>query len=72
MDVLREFLETSTVHGFSHIASSEKKVSKLCWLAIVVAGFSTAGYLIKTSYANWQESPLLTSITTHPADQLQS
>ena len=37
---------------------------------MVVLGFITAGYLISKSYLAWQESPVATSITTHPISEL--
>ena len=37
---------------------------------VVILGFSTAGYLINKSYSDWQMSPTLTSITTHPISSL--
>ena len=40
-----EFLETSTIHGLSRIASS-KMLLRLFWSLIVLLGFTTAGYLI--------------------------
>ena len=33
-------------------------------------GFTGAGYLIHSSYSAWQESPVATSIETHPIDGL--
>ena len=70
MDSLREFLETSTIHGLSHIASSPSKVSKCLWSLVVVAGFTIAVTLINNSYTDWQASPILTSISTHPLSEL--
>ena len=37
---------------------------------IVLAGFVGAGFLIGNSYHEWLESPILTTITTHPLDDL--
>ena len=37
---------------------------------IVCLGFCGAGYLIHSSYSAWQASPVATSITTHPIDDL--
>ena len=70
MDSLKEFLETSTIHGLSHIASSPSKVSKCLWSLVVVAGFTVAVTLINNSYTGWQASPILTSISTHPLSEL--
>ena len=70
MEALREFLESSTIHGLSYISTAPTKASKALWLAIVVTGFCTAGYLINSSYKEWQASPVSTSITTHPISEL--
>jgi hypothetical protein len=39
-------------------------------LIIVVCGFCIAGYLINDSYSDWLDSPIATTITTHPIDDL--
>ena len=70
MDSLREFLETSTIHGLAHILSSPSKLSKGFWFFVVCFGFSTAFYLINSSYVDWQASPIATSISTHPISEL--
>ena len=70
MDSLREFLETSTIHGLVYISSAPSKVSKAFWMLVVVFGFSTAFFLINSSYVDWQASPIATSISTHPISEL--
>ena len=70
MESLREFLETSTIHGLSYISTAPTKPSKGFWLLVVIIGFSTAFYLINSSYDDWQASPIATSITTHPISEL--
>ena len=71
MEIFREFLETSTIHGLAYISSAPSKVSKVFWLLVVVFGFSTAVYLINSSYNDWQASPIATSISTHPISELE-
>ena len=44
--------------------------AKVLWSALVCLGFITAGFLISKSYNEWQASPIATSITTHPIDDL--
>ena len=70
MSVLREFLESSTIHGLSYISKSESKISKLCWFVSVFSGFCIAGYLINNAYVGWEESPVATGISTHPISKL--
>ena len=66
MDSLKEFLESSTIHGLVYISSARNKTSKVLWLLVVLAGFSVAGYLITSSLQDWEKSPISTTITTHP------
>ena len=39
MDALKEFLESSTIHGLVHISTARSKTVRVVWLAIVVACF---------------------------------
>ena len=59
MDVVQEFLESSTIHGLVYIANT-KKLVKLVWLGVVMAGFTVAGFLIHQSFSSWATSPITT------------
>ena len=61
--VLKQFLESSTIHGLSYLAST-KRLPRLFWIMIVVFGFSIAGFLISQAFRNWSESPIKTTIET--------
>jgi len=65
-----EFFENTTIHGLSYISSSKSWFSRAVWIFIVVLSFSAAGYLINKSYADWQKSPIATTVSTHPISQL--
>ena len=65
MDIIKQFLETSTIHGLSHIVGSKSKTAKCLWTLTVLSGFLTAGLLINNSYKQWGESPIASTITTH-------
>ena len=67
---IREFLESSTIHGLVHISTAKSRASRAVWVAIVVACFAIAMYMITSSYKEWQESPVSTTITTHPITEL--
>ena len=67
----REFLESSTIHGLVHISTAKSKTAKVIWVAIVVACFAFAIHMIVDSYKEWQESPVSTTITTHPITELE-
>ena len=65
----KEFLDTSTIHGLSFI-SSTRRWSRLFWILVVILGFSGAGYMIYTSFYNWGQSPITTTIETLPISEL--
>ena len=71
MDIFREFLDTSTIHGLAYISSAPSKLSKIFWFLIVVTGFSCAFYFINSSYEDWQATPIATSISTHLISELE-
>ena len=48
----------------------QSKATKAAWTTIVCVCFLGAGYLISKSYSEWQSSPVSTSISTHPLDDL--
>ena len=68
---LRKFLESSTIHGLVHISTAKSRAGRIAWVAIVVACFAIAMYMITSSYKEWQESPVSTTITTHPITELE-
>lgn len=68
---VQEFLESSTIHGLLHISTAKSKTTRALWVAIVVACFVCAAWMITDSYKDWQESPVSTTITTHPIKDLQ-
>ena len=65
----REFLQSSTIHGLSHITSSTRLIRAI-WIVIVLLGFTIAGFLIWQSFDNWQHDPIDTTISTHPIEQV--
>ena len=70
MDGLKEFLESSTIHGLFYIATN-RRVARLLWICVVIAGFTTAGVLICQSFASWEESPVSTTIETRSISDLE-
>ena len=68
---INEFLENSTIHGLLHISQTKSKASRTAWVVIVVACFAIAIFMILGSYEEWQESPVSTTITTHPITELE-
>ena len=70
-NVISAFLESSTIHGLLQISRAKSGTAKLAWIAIVVACFGLAIHMITSSYKEWQESPVSTTITTHPITELE-
>ena len=68
---IHEFLKSSTIHGLVHISTAKSKGVRAAWVAIVVACFAIAIYMITGSYNQWHESPVSTTITTHPITELK-
>ena len=69
MENIKAFLGSSTIHGLYYI-SVGRKWSRLFWTLIVIGGFSGAGCLIYTSFHNWKQSPISTTIETLPISQI--
>ena len=65
MDGVRTFLESSTIHGLAYISNTRRLV-KLFWIGIVVAGFLGAAIIIYQSFQSWEESPVKTTLETLP------
>ena len=65
MKEIRTFLESSSIAGLNHIATSPK-YAKLFWIFAVVSGFIGAGYLINMSFQSWSVSPITTTVQTLP------
>ena len=61
---LKEFLESSTIHGLVYISVSRNKLTKLFWILVVITGFSIAVYLISDSFNNWSSDPYKTVVET--------
>ena len=69
MDSMQNFLETSTVHGLTHISAARKYV-RLFWIIVVIAGFIGAGVLIYQSFEDWIDNPITTTIETLPMTEI--
>ena len=69
MEGLREFLQSSTIHGLAYIGSDRSQV-RIFWLGVVIAGFTGAGIMINQSFSSWAESPISTTIETLPIREI--
>ena len=70
MEGVKEFLESSTIHGLSYIAGNRVLV-RLLWVCVVITGFTGAAVLILQSFASWADSPITTTIETLPISELE-
>ena len=68
---IRDFLESSTIHGLVYISTAKSRTARAAWVAIVAVCFALAIHMITSSYKEWQESPVSTTITTHPITELE-
>ena len=69
MKTVKEFLESSTIHGLVYI-STTKRLVRLLWLCVVISGFMGAGVLIHQSFSSWTASPVSTTIEVLPITDL--
>ena len=67
---VREFLESSTIHGIAHISTERPAVLKVAWVVVVAASFAVAIHMISNSYVEWGESPVSTIVTSRPISDL--
>ena len=61
MKGVKEFLESSTIHGLVHISTSKAVLVKCFWVGVVSVGFYFSGSLIQQSFTDWDESPIGTT-----------
>ena len=64
MEGVKEFLESTTIHGLVYISTAKTAFSKLFWVVVVVVGFLT--FLMARSFSDWEENPFSTWIETYP------
>ena len=69
MENFRIFLESSTIHGLVFVSTTRKCI-KLFWTLVVIAGFSGAGYLIYSSFKDWAENPVKTTVAKRPITEI--
>ena len=70
MDILKEFLEATTIHGLYYISTCKSRIAKAGWMVVVALGFAASTFLIHSSFADWAESPVATTITPYSVAEL--
>ena len=66
---VKEFLESSTIHGLSYIATN-RSLARLFWIFVVTTGFTGAAVMIQQSFSSWADSPISTTIETRPITEI--
>ena len=69
MSGLKEFLETSSIHGLVYLATTEK-MTRLVWMFVVMAGFAVAAVLIQQSLSSWEANPVSTTLKIRPIEEI--
>ena len=61
-------LNANLCNNKTHVLQT--KVERCVWFVIVCLAFASAGIIIGRSLSDWQDSPIATSITTRPLEEL--
>ena len=64
MEDLKEFLESTTIHGLTYIATAKSIFSKFFWIIIMVLSFVTSIILIESLFSSWSANPVSTTVET--------
>ena len=66
METVRNFLESSSICGLSHISTSTSKAGKVFWVVVVLASVIMTGYLTAEAFVEWALYPISTTTETFP------
>ena len=70
-DVIKQFLENSSIGGLSYISYVKSPLIKTFWLFVVLSGFIASWFLINESFSEWEKSPVATTIDTFPIAEVK-
>ncbi|XP_053383792.1 amiloride-sensitive sodium channel subunit beta-like [Mercenaria mercenaria] len=62
-EVLRELMESSTVHGIPKIASSRQVAVKVMWCILMIAGFCVLTFQLVALFRTFQSHPVQTTVS---------
>ena len=71
MEGIKDFLESSTIHGLTYISTTKNLLVKLFWVCVVTGDFITDGILINSTVDSWKSHPIATTIETFPIDKVK-
>ena len=63
---VNEYLESTTIHGFSYLSIGRGILEKLAWLVIICTCFTFAAFLIQQSLKEAKENPVMTTVESVP------
>ena len=66
MKLVKEYFETSSLHGLVFINDTNHPLAKFFWVCVVVTGFIGAGIMIEKSNSGWYNNQVSTTIETLP------
>ena len=69
MDVVKEYLTSSTIHGLYYIGSTNSRLLRFFWIIIIVASFTISLSMICTSFSSWEKAPVISTIETKPISE---
>ena len=59
-----EYFQNTTVHGFSYLQRSNKRLVRRFWAIIILIFFILAAYLINNAFIDWNENQTITTISS--------
>lgn len=57
MTMLKQFLDTTSIHGLKYVGQSKHFCAKAAWLTLILASFSCAVAVIFMTVKAWDEQP---------------
>ena len=70
MGEFKSFLESSTVHGVSYLATTTR-FARVFWFSVVTASFIIASLLIREAFKAWTDNPISTTIETRTISEIR-
>ena len=61
-ELFSKFCSSSTIHGTYFCIASSTILARILWGIIVCLGIVSAAWIINSSFAAWQEHPVITSV----------
>ena len=62
---IKKYGESSSIHGVSYIFNQANSIfERLLWFILIVGCLAVAGLMIRSSYFEWQENKVITSLKT--------